>query len=99
MEHTAEQNQPSQPEGAPESSDADRLRAEELIQKAVRSLRKPVIGAGVAGATVLAAAVIWGASEAAVAGIAAWAVFRSLKKRRAKRAPARAADEAAQSPA
>lgn len=73
--------------------DKARERAEELWGWARRHLRKPVIGAGVAGATVLVAGVIWGAAEAAVAGVAAWAVFRSLKRR------ARDKKEAAETPA
>jgi hypothetical protein len=55
--------------------------AGDLGRKAVRMLRKPGIGALVAGATVLAAGAVWGASEAAVAAVAAYAVFRMLRKR------------------
>lgn len=89
---TAEQNHASQPESRGEAHETASARVEELLSQAVRSLRKPVIGAGVAGVTVLTAGVIWGAAEAAVAGLAAWAVFRSLKKRMAKRAAAEPAE-------
>jgi hypothetical protein len=55
--------------------------AGDLGRKAGRMLRKPGIGALVAGAAVLAAGAVWGASEAAVAAVAAYAVFRMLRKR------------------
>jgi hypothetical protein len=55
--------------------------AGDLGRKAARLLRKPAIGALVAGAAVLAAGAAWGASEAAVAAVAAYAVFRMLRKR------------------
>ncbi len=58
-----------------------RARATALWQSISGALRKPAIGAGVAGATVLAAGALWGVTEAALAGVAAWAVFRALKKR------------------
>jgi hypothetical protein len=54
--------------------------AGDLGRKAARMLRKPAIGAVVAGAAVLAAGALWGATEAAVAAVAAYAVFRMLRK-------------------
>lgn len=45
-------------------------------------VKRPSVGATIAGAAVLAAGAVWGASEAAVAAIAAYAVFRMLRKRR-----------------
>jgi hypothetical protein len=66
--------------------DRARARATALWRSISHALRKPAIGAGVAGATVLAAGAIWGVTEAALAGVAAWAVFRTLKKRAAKKA-------------
>lgn len=51
------------------------------LRKAGEKMRKPSVGATIAGAAVLAAGAVWGASEAAVAAIAAYAVFRILKKR------------------
>jgi hypothetical protein len=53
----------------------------ELWHKATDKMRKPSVGATIAGAAVLAAGAIWGATEAAVAAIAAYAVFRMLRKR------------------
>jgi hypothetical protein len=77
-----------------------RARASELWRSVSRTLRKPAIGAGVAGATVLAAGALWGVTEAALAGAAAWVVFRTLKKRvdkrRADRPPEAAEDSSAQ---
>jgi hypothetical protein len=55
--------------------------ADELWHKTADKLRKPWIGATIAGAAVLAAGAVWGASEAAVAAVAAYAVFRMLRKR------------------
>lgn len=97
VEVRVEPNEEPQLESAREDvGESVRERAEELWSWAARSLRKPVIGAGVAGATILAAGVIWGAAEAAVAGVAAWAVFRTLKKRARK---AERAGEPSQAPA
>ena len=62
-----------------------RARATALWQSVSVALRKPAIGAGVAGATVLAAGALWGVTEAALAGVTAWAVFRALKKRARRR--------------
>jgi hypothetical protein len=53
----------------------------EIWHKVADEMRKPSIGAAVAGAAVLAAGAVWGASEAAIAAIAAYAVFRMLRKR------------------
>jgi hypothetical protein len=55
--------------------------ARELWHKAADKMRRPSIGAMVAGVAVLAAGAVWGASEAAIAAVAAYAVFRMLRKR------------------
>ena len=68
-----------------EAPHATEQRARALWQSLQGTLRRPAIGAGVAGATVLAAGAIWGVTEAALAGVAAWAVFRALKKRGTRR--------------
>ncbi|MBN9159997.1 MAG: hypothetical protein BGO98_34935 [Myxococcales bacterium 68-20] len=73
------------PLGTHPTPERARARATALWQSISGALRKPAIGAGVAGATVLAAGAIWGVTEAALAGVAAWAVFRALKKRAATR--------------
>jgi hypothetical protein len=62
-----------------------RARAAELWRSISKTLRKPTVGASVAGVTVLAAGAFWGVTEAVLAGAAAWAVFRTLKKRADKR--------------
>ncbi|MDF2692665.1 MAG: hypothetical protein K0S65_1048 [Labilithrix sp.] len=67
------------------AAERTRARAAELWRSVSSSLRRPAIGASVAGATVLAAGALWGVTEAAFAGVAAWAVFRTLKKRAEKR--------------
>ncbi len=56
--------------------------ARDVMQGVAERMRKPWIGAAVAGAAVLAAGAFWGASEAAVAAVAAYAVFRMLRRRR-----------------
>ncbi len=55
-------------------------RTRKLASRAKVALRRPAIGASVAGAAVLAAGAIWGVTEALVAGAAAYGVFRALKK-------------------
>ncbi len=65
-----------------------RRRARTLWRTASGALRKPAIGAGVAGATVLAAGALLGVTEAALAAVAAWAVFRTLTKRGVRAAAA-----------
>jgi hypothetical protein len=81
---------PAQPPRVDKSSPAATRRSEaehmtrearELLRKVAEKTRKPSVGAAVAGAAVLAAGAIWGASEAAVAAVAAYAVFRMLRKR------------------
>jgi hypothetical protein len=52
-----------------------------LWHKAADKMRKPPVGATIAGVAVLAAGAVWGASEAAIAAVAAYAVFRMLRKR------------------
>lgn len=69
------------PQARPDERERLRERAEALWIAASRAVRKPSVGAGVAGATVLAAGAIWGVTEAALAVVAVWAVFRTLKKR------------------
>jgi hypothetical protein len=55
--------------------------AREIWGKVKVEVRKPAVGAAVAGAAVLAAGVAWGAGEAAVAAFAAYMVFRMLRRR------------------
>jgi len=76
-----ESNEQAQPQRARVIAERARTRATELWRSASTALRKPAIGAGVAGATVLAAGALWGVTEAALAGVAAWAVYRTLRKR------------------
>jgi hypothetical protein len=76
-------------EARPERTRA-RARAEELWHIASDALRKPTIGAGVAGVAVLAAGAIWGVTEAALAAAAGWAVYRALKRRGGREVPAEA---------
>jgi hypothetical protein len=63
-------------------------RGRTLLADAKVALRKPSVGATVAGVTVLAAGALWGVTEAVVASIAAYAVFRTLKKGARRSAPA-----------
>lgn len=72
---------------------AERARAQAttMWRTASGAMRKPAIGAGVAGAAVLAAGAFWGVTEAALAGVAAYAVYRALSKRGERPAPAREA--------
>ncbi len=81
---------PAQPPRVDEPSQAATRRSEaehvtrearELLRRVADKTRKPSVGAAVAGAAVLTAGAIWGASEAAVAAVAAYAVFRMLRKR------------------
>jgi hypothetical protein len=58
------------------------LSHDERWRKVADGMRKPSIGAAIAGVAVLAAGAAWGASEAALAAIAAYAVFRMLRKDR-----------------
>jgi hypothetical protein len=62
---------------------AEHLRGEarELWHKASEKMRKPSVGATIAGVAVLAAGAVWGATEAAIAAVAAYVVFRMLRKR------------------
>lgn len=66
---------------AKERLDQARGFAEDVWKTVSGVLAKPPIGASVAGATVLAVGAFWGVTEAAVAGFAAWAVFRTLRQR------------------
>jgi hypothetical protein len=54
--------------------------AQRLWRRAAVKMQKPLVAASVAGALVLAAGAVWGASEAAVATIAAYAVFRLMRR-------------------
>ncbi len=69
----------------------DELRAEarEVWTKTTQAARRPRIGAAMAGAAVLAATAIMGISEAAVAAIAGYGVYRMLKRKRPSRDPTR----------
>jgi len=71
---------------ANERMDRARGRARALWRTASGTLRKPAIAAGVAGATVLAAGALLGVTEAALAAVAAWAVYRTVAKRGAREA-------------
>jgi hypothetical protein len=50
------------------------------LERVEHALKKPSVGAAVAGGAVLAAAGIWGASEAAVGALAAYGVYRLLTR-------------------
>jgi hypothetical protein len=52
-----------------------------LSKEVAGELKKPTTGAAVAGAAVVGAAVVFGAAEAAVGALAAYAVHRMLKNR------------------
>ncbi len=52
-----------------------------MVEKTQGALRRPGVGAAVAGAAVLVACVVWGASEAAVAALAAYGTYRLLRRR------------------
>lgn len=80
--------QHDEPMNAKERAERARRRARTLWRTASGALRKPAIGAGVAGATVLAAGALLGVTEAALAAVAAWAVFRTLTKRGVREAAA-----------
>ena len=67
--------------GANDRVERARRRARVLWRTASGTLRKPVMAAGVAGATVLAAGALVGVTEAALAAVAAWAVYRTVAKR------------------
>jgi hypothetical protein len=62
---------------------AEHLKEEalELWHRVTAQTRKPSVGATIAGAAVLAAGALWGATEAAMAAVAAYMVFRMLRKR------------------
>jgi hypothetical protein len=62
------------------SAKRERRRAEAMWRLASRHARRPVVGAAVAGTAVLAAGALCGVTEAALAGVAAWVVFRTLRK-------------------
>lgn len=61
----------------------DELRAEaqEAWDRTAKAARRPGVGAAIAGGAVLAATAVLGASEAAVATVAAYGVYRILKRR------------------
>lgn len=67
----------------------DELRAEarEVWTKTTQAARRPRIGAAMAGAAVLAATAIMGVSEAAVAAVAGYGVYRMLKRKRPEPGP------------
>jgi hypothetical protein len=86
-EGSAAQAQSSREHGLTKE-DALRRQAEHLMEetrelwhKAADKMRKPSVGATIAGVAVLAAGAVWGASEAAIAAVAAYVVFRMLRKR------------------
>jgi hypothetical protein len=54
-----------------------------LKQEAREELRKPTTGAAIAGAVTIGAATIWGPAEAGLGALAAYTVYRILKKQRA----------------
>jgi len=53
----------------------------EFAQRIRKAMKKPAIGATVAGGAVLAAGVLWGASEAAVAVLGAYVAYRVLRRK------------------
>ncbi len=55
-------------------------RGRKLVDETRAALRRPSVGASVAGVSVLAAGAIWGVTEALVASGAAYVVFRTLKR-------------------
>lgn len=69
------------PIDAQHTTEHTRARMTALWQSLEGALRRPAVGATVAGAAVLAAGALCGVTEAVLAGVAAWAVFRTLKKR------------------
>jgi hypothetical protein len=73
----------------PHGFSRDELRAEarEVWTKTTQAARRPRVGAAMAGAAVLAATAIMGISEAAVAAIAGYGVYRMLKRKRSEAAP------------
>jgi hypothetical protein len=46
-----------------------------------RAMKKPATGAAIAGTVTIAAAILWGAAEAAVGAGAAYVVYRLLRRR------------------
>jgi hypothetical protein len=87
-----ETTQPSSPETQPAPGQAeshvhhwnrDELRAEaqEAWDRTAKAARRPGVGAAIAGGAVLAATAVLGASEAAVAAVAAYGVYRILKRK------------------
>ena len=54
----------------------------EFAQRMRKALKKPAIGAAVAGGAVLAAGAVWGASEAAVAVLGAYVAYRVLRRKK-----------------
>lgn len=88
---TAELNDRERASRAHAVADRARTRASAMWRSASGAMRKPVVGAGVAGAVVLAAGALLGVTEAALAGVAAYAVYRALSKRTERPAPAREA--------
>jgi hypothetical protein len=93
-----ETSQPSSPETQPTNGEAeshvhhwnrDELRAEaqEAWDRTAKAARRPGVGAAIAGGAVLAATAVLGASEAAVATVAAYGVYRILKRKEPRPPP------------
>ena|SRR5215475_4952862 len=84
--HESSEHEPRSARAADLRREAEHLteEARELWHKARIKMRKPLVGASVAGAVALAAGAMWGPGEAAVAALAAYAVFRILRKRARK---------------
>jgi hypothetical protein len=93
---TVESNNEPVTERKHEGAERARRRAAAMWRSASSAVRTPAIGAGVAGVMVLAAGALWGVTEAALAGVAAWAVFRALAKRATKETSAAATAHASE---
>ncbi len=78
---TAEASERAQAPRGRAMAERARAQANAMWRSASTAMRKPAVGAGVAGAAVLAAGAFWGVTEAALAGVAAYAVYRALSKR------------------
>lgn len=62
-------------------------RARGFQERLGRAMERPMTGAMIAGGAVLAAAVMWGAAEAAVAAAAGYAAYRVIRRARGLEPP------------
>lgn len=77
-------NETTQEHAAKPEPEPEAAATSSVLESARGFLRKPAVGASVAGAAVLAAGAFVGVTEALIAGAVAYAVFRSLRKAPAK---------------